>query len=96
MPKPTQSMYLTVSVMVHFLTTAWISLSVNILQFSFFCHILGLEFFYTFSSQKRSKSSIYRYNIRFCAHQNHCTPAICAVNALCLPGKSASPTQLPW
>jgi hypothetical protein len=45
---------LILSVMVGFLTIAKISLLVNIHQFPFHCHILGLEFFYTLSSQRCS------------------------------------------
>ena len=41
-----------VSVIEGFLTIAKIYLLVNIFQFSFYCHLLGLKFFYTLSFQK--------------------------------------------
>ena len=51
----TNIIYLTLlSAIEGFLTTALISLWVNILQFSFSLHILGLKFFYTLSLQKCS------------------------------------------
>jgi hypothetical protein len=53
---------LIVSITVGFVTLAEISLLVNILQFFFHCHILGLKFFYTFSFQKCSIAFCHSYH----------------------------------